>query len=510
MEAPMPNGPSQLDSRPRRVATILFAFAFSLPLALPSLPVAVTRAQGNEATRAAVDSAIAFRESFGLRAGREFVEDSLTRGGYSRVPYGIPLSDDELADMRHRLDIQMSLGPATVYASDQPGYAGVYLDQDRGGRPVFLFTRDDSDRDATIGRRLGDDIAYDVRLVEYSLDRLRDVKYEVMDDVARAWDAGVFVVSIGPDIERNRVAVGVEGLDQGDREYLERYGPEVVPEAAVTAQSDACTVTDCLSAKAGLKIVAPNNGHCTEGPYVRRGSANRLITAGHCFGLNGGSGETWEHHNEAVAESSGNTWSQVASSPGDPNDRVDTDAGIFLATAGGYEPNEYNKAVFYDADADVLRQGHFISWSYNVAQPVNGQVCRTGWKSFGNPAFPPCGKIVQADHWQWSCEGPGTDPPCAAIDHEWKVNFDTTGGDSGGPYYSPPNSSWNASLYGIATHSVPDGRCTDNDPDTLCRAWYTPATWIDSGFSAIGVTVSRFCVDADCGPVMCFTWGCAP
>ena len=207
---------------------MLFASAFSLPLALPSLPFSVTRAQGNEATRAAVDSAVAFRESFGLRAGREFVEDSLTRGGYSRVPYGIPLSDEELADMHHRLDIQMSLGPATAYASDQPGYAGVYLNQERGGRPVFSFTRDDDERDAAIGRRL-EDIPYDVRNVEYSLDRLTDVKYAVVDEADSAWKAGVHIVSIGPDIERNRVEIGVEDLDESARNYLERFGPEVRP-----------------------------------------------------------------------------------------------------------------------------------------------------------------------------------------------------------------------------------------------------------------------------------------
>lgn len=496
-------------SRTRRC---LAAGAGSLIFLLGALgpsPGGVVLAQGP--SEPAIAGAIAFRESFGLPAGRALVEDTMTDQDYSRVPYGIPLSAHELADMRQRLDTQMSLGPAIAYAADQPGYAGMYLDQERKGRPVFLFTHRDADRDAAIGRRLKDDVAYDVREVDYSLARLREVKYEVIADIERIRDAGVLVVSVGPDIERNRVAVGVEGLDRAARDFLDRYGAEVAVFEGVTAQADACTVTDCSSAKAGLRIVAPNGNTCTEGPYVRRGSVNRIITAGHCFGLNGGSGETWEHHGEPVAESSGNTWSLHDHNPGDPSDLALTDAGIFLATASGYQPSEYNKAVFYDADDDVLRQGHFISWSYGVAQPVNGQVCRTGWKSFGNPAFRPCGRIVQTDHWQWSCKGPGTTPPCAAIDHEWKVDFDTIAGDSGGPYYSPPTLSWNASLYGIATHSVKDDKCTDDDPDTLCRAWYTPTSWIVSGMAHdLDVTISRFCVDADCGPIMCWSWGCAP
>lgn len=143
-------------------------------------------------------------------------------------------------------------------AADQPGYAGIYLDQERRGRPVFLFTRQDADRDAAIGRRLEDHVAYDVRNIDYSLAHLREVKYEVIADIERIRDAGILVVSVGPDIERDRVAVGVEGLDRAARDYLERYGPEVAAYEAVTAQADACTVTDCSSAKTNLQIVTPN------------------------------------------------------------------------------------------------------------------------------------------------------------------------------------------------------------------------------------------------------------
>lgn len=494
--------------RRRWPRTIVLIAAVALPLAFHgAFPGSGTYAQGREASPVEVRNAIAFRESFGLEAGRSFVEGTMTDPAYSQVPYSIPLSEQELADMGRRLDVQMTMGPAVGYAMDQPGYAGVYLDQDRQGRPTFLFTRKDGARDSEIGRRLGDDVAYDVREVDHSLDRLNEVKYEVIEDISRIWDAGVFVVEVGPDVRRNTVQVGVEGLDAKGREYLERYGPEVAPFEGVTAQADACTVSDCSSAKAGLKIVAPNHGHCTQGPYVRRGSANRIITAGHCFGLNGGSGKTWEHNNEAVAESNKNTWSGHAHTPGNPNDLAATDAGIFLETAQDYEPNELNKLVIWDDDANVLRQGHLTSWAYSFAQVTGSQVCRTGWKSFGDSDFPSCGKIVQMDHWQWSCAGPGTAPPCAAIDHEWKVDFDTTGGDSGGPYYTPPSASWNARLYGIATHSVKDSRCEDPDQ---CRAWYTPASSIMTGFASVDVTISRFCVDADCGPVTCTQNGCAP
>jgi hypothetical protein len=147
------------------------------------------------------------------------------------------------------------------------------------------------------------------------------------------------------------------------------------------------------------------------------------------------------------------------------------------------------------------------SWTYASAQPTNGQVCRTGAFSFLDARFPPCGQIKSVDHWEWSCAGQGTTTPCAAIDHEWRVDIDTTGGDSGGPYYSPPNINNEVSLYGIVTHSVNDTTCFNDR--SKCRAWYTPTSWIVAGLSSeLGITVSWFCIASDCHQPICFTWGC--
>lgn len=93
---------------------------------------------------------VTFRESFGLRSDAAYVRDAAANPDYSRVPYGVPLSPSELKDMRQRLDVQMSIGPAVAFAEEQPGYAGVYLDQDRHGRPTFLFTREDAARDEAL------------------------------------------------------------------------------------------------------------------------------------------------------------------------------------------------------------------------------------------------------------------------------------------------------------------------------------------------------------------------
>jgi hypothetical protein len=254
-----------------------------------------------------------------------------------------------------------------------------------------------------------------------------------------------------------------------------------------------------------------------------------MITAGHCFGLNGGSDKEWTHHGDRIADSGLNTWSPHDHNPPDPDcnpnlahpigcDLAETDVGVFqFPTDPAYVPLVYNKIAILNklTSPDSLAIGAVISWTYSSAQPTNGQVCRTGALSFNDSGFPPCGQITRTNHWEWSCLGPGTMPPCAAIDNESRVDIDTTAGDSGGPYYSPPVcaqpdpnppycNSWTVSLYGIATHSV-------NDNSTPKRAWYTPTSSITSGLAnEIGVNVDRFCVGATCPPVMCFTWGCGP
>jgi hypothetical protein len=90
-----------------------------------------------------VDHAIKFRESVGLRAGRSFVE----------ATYQDRLSMEEAADMKARVKVQNSLGDAQDYARGRDSYGGVYVDQQRGGLPVFLFTGD-ADRHKDDTRRV--------------------------------------------------------------------------------------------------------------------------------------------------------------------------------------------------------------------------------------------------------------------------------------------------------------------------------------------------------------------
>ncbi len=472
---------------------------------------------------------MAFRQAFGLRADRDYVESSLSAPDFVSAPYGVPLSQDEFADMQARLQVQNTIGDAVSFAIKQPGYAGVYLDQQDHGRPIFLFTTLDASRDQAIETRLPKNVSFTVRQVDYSLERLDGTKTAILKDMPLLRAQGYMIVDVGPDIVANTVEVGVDGDASKARERLASYGPEVVVTEAETPQMDACTgVNNCAPAKAGLHLTAADGGGCTEGPFVRKSTGKKLmITAGHCFGLHDLNGVNWKHNGSLAAVSGQNTWSLHDHNPPDPDcdpnlahpigcDMADTDVGLFqeIDPNSDFLPALYNKFAFNNAGS--FKVGLFNSWFNSDHQLTNTTVCRTGYNSFLNPQFPlHCGLIVRTDHWEWSCLGPGTTPPCAAIDHEWKVNIDTTAGDSGGPYYAPPcspqdcgNSDWTATFYGIVTHSVKDETCWANS--SKCAAWYTPTTWIDNGLaSEINVNIDRFCIGATCDePIFCYSWGC--
>lgn len=336
-----------------------------------------------------------------------------------------------------------------------------------------------------------------------------DVKERLVADVANLNDKDVNVVSIGPSIKLNAVVVGVEDLKDSERAVLESYGPEVRVESDTTAVSDECSgIGNCAPAKAGLKIWTGDTEHfCSQGPFVHRENGQiRMITAGHCFGLNGGADQPWKHGPSGdavrIADSGANTWSKHATN--NQNDKALTDVGIFKETTQAYDPGSLNKIMLVNKDTNERVIGQIVSWTFASRQTEQAQVCRTGAASYRDPGFPSCGRIEATDQWKWSCSQGGHNGICAAIDHEWVVNIDSTAGDSGGPYYTPPYSDWSVSFYGIATHSRVDSNPTK-------RAWYTPTKWITQGLEQeINVSIDRFCVDWDCGPVTCWSWGGTP
>src|SRR6185503_7314458 len=169
--------------------------------------------------------------------------------------------------------------------------------------------------------------------------------------------------------------------------------------------------SDCRPAKGGLEIRRSDSGAaCTTGLMVRvvGSSEVRLLTAGHCVAMTGGSGtsRTWTHDGTGFAYSEAYVWS----------DGADADVGVLNVNAGSV--GDERSIVFESSTTDLVPM---TGWKPTVEQIQGSLVCRAGATS-GSV----CGTVVQTNATK------GVDG--RSIDHQWVVDFDACPGDSGGPY----------------------------------------------------------------------------
>lgn len=131
--------------------------------------------------------------------------------------------------------------------------------------------------------------------------------------------------------------------------------------------------------------------------------------------------------------------------------------------------------------------------------PITGTpVCTIGAGSEDKPGWPAkrCGKIEAYYQVRLTCQNPGTQPPCAWVDFSVSVAFDSTGGDSGAPYWIDTGSS-PYTLVGIHTHSDVDGA---NGPyHTGKEGWYVSMTrglyYLSQKSPPV---IVHACIDGDC------------
>ena len=461
----------------------LLAFAAALAFVLPG---GQTTASGESPAETindvpdALTTDTAFRRSFGLRSDHEFVAESESAPGFVRSPYGVPLAPEELGDLQGRLGVQASLDTARALAETKPEFAGIYLDQLDGGKPVFMFTSEPDQYWDELAESLPAGTAFLVARVTHTYAELLEVARRISDDRVTYANAGVDIVGVGPDVRSNSVRVGVRSSVAEASASLAQYGEAVYVESDEAGVTDACTITSCGKAKAGLKIYRGTKA-CTSGVLGRRSNGNIVVlTAGHCFALNGGSSQSWFHDGTLAGSSSGNTW----------YDGADADSG-FLNISSAWTPEVYNKILRNDGTTNGT-VGYITHFTVALGQFVGAQVCRTGIGSLPNPQFPRCGQIELVDQSRVSC--PPAQPYCSypVIDHQWQVDYDSTGGDSGGPYYTPDGST-NVTFYGTHTHSNVD-TC-----GSLCHGWYSPGDWAYTAiFDHLGLLISYYCVNTDC------------
>jgi hypothetical protein len=291
----------------------LAAVALLLQLVQPATGLA----EVNDAQRMAVEQALRFRESSGFRADAAFVEATLTSGSeYDATRYGVPLSEAEETEIARRLDVQRRLGPAKDVAATLLGSAGYYIDQRAGGRPVSLFADIDPDQLDELRRAVPADIDFDVRAAKRTIDQLLAVQVAISDAVPDFQASGTRVVMVGIKPSLNQVVVGVHSAsDQQVAAITSRFGDAVhVWNLPTAPELDACVSrADCTPMKGGLEIESRyNNEACTAGwiGKISGTSPLRLLTAGHCIQLNGGTGTTkyWYHDGVNFGTARNETW----------------------------------------------------------------------------------------------------------------------------------------------------------------------------------------------------------
>jgi hypothetical protein len=412
---------------------------------------------------------------------------------YSSYRWGVPLTPAETANVDARAETAGSIDEAADYAMTLDDYAGVYLDQARGGIPVFLFSGDHVDQTGEIARRLPPGAHFSITEVPVALHELRitsEAVYNAREDLLRQ---GIQITSVGVDMANNGVFVGVADLTSAKEARLaERFGPSVQVDDEPVAEADACaasgtTIKDCWPMKAGLQILQPSSGRsCTAGfvgkitqPYI----GYVVVTAGHC--LPATSGTSWSHSGNTIGTEQDHTWTQ-AFDPG-------ADAGYI-----DYSPpaGDRNGILIKNNDNWI---GHITGTQFSAHHFTGVPICRMGYGSYlatGSPKS--CGTIVNQDVRKKSCYTPpsGGSEVCAWILHETVVSFDSVGGDSGGPYYFNPDDpnaddKDHTKIYGIHTHSGPDDVASS-------KGWFSPIDKVTAELYSQHGDLISVCVTPTC------------
>lgn len=453
------------------------ALVFGAMLSVLAGPTAlVSGIDGDTPTTASIEEAIRFRTDFALPSSRAFVEAAASNPVlFPNVDWGVPLTSDEAKELARRVAVQLSLGEATKYASGEHDYAGAYIDQGRGGLPVFMFPgRLDEHRGALATRAPG--IEFEVKLATRSEADLLVIQSAVelaREELARG---GVEIVLTGIDPRKNQVIVGVPEVNATVSAILEsRFGDGIMVRQNGRAQADACTVSSCWPQKGGVRVYSISKGNsCTSGYVAKRSDTGELalVTAGHCIYV-GGTGN-WAHDSSThtVGPTAGHTW--VAN--------ADADVAFIRMTVSAL-PSVKNQVLRFDEGIYAL-----TAVADTTAQLVGGAVCRTGYGTKlqgGNGRT--CGTIVAANVSRPSCIG----TTCRTIDHTWEVSFDSTGGDSGGPVYAGVTDPGYGTGYGTHVHSDPDGT-------PGAHGWYSPLGWGKAEFFNRFGVLYRYCLNTSC------------
>lgn len=453
-------------------AKVVLALSVATWVFAAAVPVSTPAAQPPPSPDDLTDAA-RFRTSFNFPIDASTLTNAaLDRVRFPNTEFGVPLTTAEAAEVHRRIKVQEGLGETPVFAATLAGSAGTFVDQEAGGVPVFLFTGDGSRHSAALASRLPAGIEYRIQSAEYTMAQLEDLqsRIEAARDALNA--KGFGLVLTGIDVRANRVIVGLAEPTAAKTAALEgQFGRGFYTRQEGSSHADACTYRDCWlpqKNKGGIHIYKTNGQFpCTSGFIVRRAgtSTYAVLTAGHCLAVQGGANQRFRHGDAAVynvGDSKSNTWFNGA----------DADAGIIdiLSTTVPSPKNSFH------AGGGTIRSLNAVK--SHASQVVGLFVCRSG---LGTGAQT-CGHIFAVNVTRNSeVTGVGV----RSIQFQVEVDFDSKGGDSGGPMY--------ASNTGFGIH------VDSQRPDGVGKhGWYSTLEFARREYFNVSGLSYNFCLTSDC------------
>lgn len=255
-----------------------------------------------------LDAAQAFRRAFGLRAERRFVrriESNLRFGDIGRETWSVALTTAEKRDLDRRMRVRRGVPRIPDYGAARPlSFAGVYIDQRRGGRVMVGFTRNLVQHRARLKRLFPFKQSLELFAARFSLRELQAIERRVIARREAARRRGLEISMVAISVPKNTVEVW---LSESSRDATPRlralFGPAVVARRAGGSVTDPETARHAAKYDTpvlydsyppmfgGLAIRGASGANCTAGFMATLGAASYLITAGNCGAM--GESFTW-------------------------------------------------------------------------------------------------------------------------------------------------------------------------------------------------------------------------
>lgn len=196
-------------------------------------PVAV-----DESVPPELADAIRFRSEFGLRSDVEFVRAVAADPRASDLEHGVPLLPEEIADLNQRA----SSADAVVAVIEKEAarhrdeYGGLYIDQERGGVVVSLWTKNLAEHAAKIQLSLNPRFRAEFRPARFTEAELNDLQERIGTEWEWMLAIPAKMTSSAVNIISNRIDLYISSAIPGaSAAVLDHYG---APPGMLLVQSD--------------------------------------------------------------------------------------------------------------------------------------------------------------------------------------------------------------------------------------------------------------------------------